>query len=145
MGQIKKFINKALDPLGAIVIVSHDKMFLDTITNRTIEISLGRIYDFNKPYTQYLVLRKELREQQLATQKNQQKQIEQTEKLIEKFRAKASKATMAQSLIKKLDKIDRIEVDEDDHSVMTLNFPISVNPGKVVIEAEDVSKHLPPL
>ena len=123
---------------GAIVIVSHDKMFLDTITNRTIEISLGRIYDFNKPYTQYLVLRKELREQQLATQKNQQKQIEQTEKLIEKFRAKASKATMAQSLIKKLDKIDRIEVDEDDHSVMTLNFPISVNPGKVVIEAEDV-------
>ena len=126
---------------GAIVIVSHDKMFLDTITNRTIEISLGRIYDFNKPYTQYLVLRKELREQQLATQKNQQKQIEQTEKLIEKFRAKASKATMAQSLIKKLDKIDRIEVDEDDHSVMTLNFPISVNPGKVVIEAEDVSKN----
>ena len=126
---------------GAIVIVSHDKMFLDTITNRTIEISLGRIYDFNKPYTQYLVLRKELRDQQLATQKNQQKQIEQTEKLIEKFRAKASKATMAQSLIKKLDKIDRIEVDEDDHSVMTLNFPISVNPGKVVIEAEDVSKN----
>ena len=126
---------------GAIVIVSHDKMFLDTITNRTIEISLGRIYDFNKPYTQYLVLRKELREQQLATQKNQQKQIEQTEKLIEKFRAKASKATMAQSLIKKLDKIDRIEVDEDEHSVMTLNFPISVNPGKVVIEAEDVSKN----
>ena len=85
---------------GAIVIVSHDKMFLDTITNRTIEISLGRIYDFNKPYTQYLVLRKELREQQLATQKNQQKQIEQTEKLIEKFRAKASKATMAQSFNK---------------------------------------------
>jgi ATP-binding cassette subfamily F protein 3 len=126
---------------GAIVIVSHDKMFLDNITNRTIEISLGRIYDYNKPYTEYLVLRKELRAQQIATQKNQQKQIEQTEKLIEKFRAKASKATMAQSLIKKLDKIDRIEVDEDDNSVMSLSFPISVVPGKVVIEIENVSKN----
>lgn len=125
---------------GAVVIVSHDKMFLDNVTNRTIEISLGKIYDFNKPYTQYLVLRNELREQQLASQKNQQKQIEQTEKLIDKFRAKASKATMAQSLIKKLDKIDRIEVDEDDNSVMTLRFPISISPGKVVIEAEKISK-----
>jgi ATP-binding cassette subfamily F protein 3 len=125
---------------GAVAIVSHDKMFLDNVTNRTIEISLGRIYDYPKPYSKYLVLREELREQQLASQKNQQKQIEQTEKLIEKFRAKASKATMAQSLIKKLDKIDRIEVDEDDNSVMTLNFPISVTPGKVVVEAEAVSK-----
>ena len=104
---------------GAVVIVSHDKMFLDHVTNRTIEISLGRIYDFNKPYSKYLTLRAELKSQQLATQKNQQKQIEQTEKLIEKFRAKASKASMAQSLIKKLDKIDRIEVDQDDHSVMS--------------------------
>jgi ATP-binding cassette subfamily F protein 3 len=126
---------------GAVVIVSHDKMFLDNVTNRTIEISLGRIYDYPKPYTKYLVLREELRTQQLASQKNQQKQIEQTEKLIEKFRAKASKATMAQSLIKKLDKIDRIEVDEDDNSVMTLNFPISITPGKVVVEAEKVSKN----
>ncbi|MFT5752750.1 MAG: ATP-binding cassette subfamily F protein 3 [Flavobacteriales bacterium] len=126
---------------GAIAIVSHDKMFLDNVTNRTIEISLGRIYDYPKPYSQYLVLRAELREQQLASQKNQQKQIEQTEKLIEKFRAKASKATMAQSLIKKLDKIDRIEVDEDDNSVMTLKFPISLTPGKVVIEAESVAKN----
>jgi ATP-binding cassette subfamily F protein 3 len=125
---------------GVVVVVSHDKMFLDTVTNRTIEISLGKIYDYNKPYSKYLVLRNEMREQQLASQKNQQKQIEQTEKLIEKFRAKASKATMAQSLIKKLDKIDRIEVDEDDNSVMTLNFPISITPGKVVIEAENVSK-----
>ncbi|MBB1489885.1 ABC-F family ATP-binding cassette domain-containing protein, partial [Oceanospirillum sp. D5] len=95
---------------GAVVIVSHDKMFLDNVTNRTIEISLGRIYDYPKPYSKYLVLREEIREQQLASQKNQQKQIEHTEKLIEKFRAKASKATMAQSLIKKLDKIERIEV-----------------------------------
>ncbi|MEW4925297.1 ATP-binding cassette domain-containing protein [Algibacter sp. 2305UL17-15] len=126
---------------GAVAIVSHDKMFLDNVTNRTIEISLGRIYDYPKPYTKYLVLRNELKEQQLASQKNQQKQIEQTEKLIEKFRAKASKATMAQSLIKKLDKIDRIEVDEDDNSVMTLNFPVSITPGKVVVEAENVSKN----
>ena len=126
---------------GAVVIVSHDKMFLDNVTNRTIEISLGRIYDYKTYYSKYLVQRQELREQQLASQKNQQKQIEQTEKLIEKFRAKASKATMAQSLIKKLDKIDRIEVDEDDNAVMSLNFPISVMPGKVVIEAENVAKN----
>lgn len=126
---------------GAVVIVSHDKMFLDNVTNRTIEISLGRIYDYPKPYSKYLVLRKELREQQLASQKNQQKHIEHTEKLIEKFRAKASKATMAQSLIKKLDKIDRIEVDEDDNSVMTLNFPVSITPGKVVVEADNISKN----
>ncbi len=125
---------------GVVVIVSHDKMFLDNVTNRTIEISLGRIYDFNKPYSKYLVLRKELREQQLATQKNQSKQIEQTEKLIEKFRAKASKASMAQSLIKKLDKVDRIEVDEDDNAVMNINFPISVQPGKVVVEAINTGK-----
>ena len=125
---------------GAIMLVSHDKMFLDNVTNRTIEISLGRIYDYPKPYSKYLVLREELKVQQLASQKNQQKQIEQTEKLIEKFRAKASKATMAQSLIKKLDRIDRIEVDEDDNSVMTLKFPVSVTPGKVVIEAHNISK-----
>ncbi len=126
---------------GAVVIVSHDKMFLDNVTNRTIEISLGRIYDYPKPYSKFLVLREELRTQQLASQKNQQKQIEQTEKLIEKFRAKASKATMAQSLIKKLDRIDRIEVDEDDNSVMSLNFPVSITPGKVVVEMEKVSKN----
>ena len=125
---------------GAVVIVSHDKMFLDNVTNRTIEISLGRIYDYSKPYSKYLVLREELREQQLASQKNQEKEIQQTEKLIEKFRAKASKASMAQSLIKKLDKIDRIEVDEDDNSVMNLKFPVSVVPGKVVLEAENISK-----
>ena len=96
---------------GVVVIVSHDKMFLDNVTNRTIEISLGKAYDYNKPYSQYLILREEIREKQLATQKNQAKKIEETEKLIEKFRAKASKASMAQSLIKKLDKVERIEVD----------------------------------
>jgi len=116
-------------------------MFLDNVTNRTIEISLGKIYDYPKPYTQFLVLRNEIKTQQLASQKNQAKQIAQTEKLIEKFRAKASKATMAQSLIKKLEKVDRIEVDKDDNSVMKLSFPISVTPGKVVVEATNISKN----
>ena len=125
---------------GVVVIVSHDKMFLDNVTNRTIEISLGKAYDFNKPYSQYLLLRGEIREKQLATQKNQAKKIEETEKLIEKFRAKASKASMAQSLIKKLDKVERIEVDEDDNAVMNISFPVSVTPGRVVIEAEHVTK-----
>ena len=134
---LEQFLNQYS---GAVVIVSHDKMFLDNVTNRSIEISMGRIYDYNKPYSQYLVLRSELKELQLNAQKNQEKQIQQTERLIEKFRAKASKATMAQSLIKKLDKIDRIEVDEDDNSVMKLRFPISVTPGKVVLEIDSVSK-----
>jgi ATP-binding cassette subfamily F protein 3 len=134
---LEQFLNQYS---GAVVIVSHDKMFLDNVTNRSIEISLGRIYDYNKPYSQYLVLRDELKTLQLNAQKNQEKQIQQTERLIEKFRAKASKASMAQSLIKRLDKIDRIEVDEDDNSVMKLKFPISVVPGKVVIESHQVSK-----
>ena len=125
---------------GAVVIVSHDKMFLDNVTNRTIEISVGKIYDYPKSYSKFLELRQEIREQQLASQKNQEKKIQQTEKLIEKFRAKASKASMAQSLIKKLDKIDRIEVDEEDNAVMNVRFPVSVTPGKVVLEIDDVSK-----
>ena len=125
---------------GVVVIVSHDKMFLDNVTNRTIEISLGKAYDFNKPYSEYLELRHEIREKQKKKKKNQAKKIEETEKLIEKFRAKASKASMAQSLIKKLDKVERIEVDEDDNSVMNISFPVSKVPGRVVIEAEDVTK-----
>ena len=125
---------------GALVIVSHDRMFLDNVTNRTIEISLGRIYDYNKPYSKYLQLREEIKVQQLSAQKNQDREIQQTERLIDKFRAKASKATMAQSLIKKLDRMERIEVDEDDLSAMKLRFPISVTPGKVIFEMEDLSK-----
>ena len=125
---------------GAVVIVSHDKMFLDNVTNRTIEISLGRIYDYRKPYTEYLVLRNEIRQQQLNAQKNQEKEIQQAERLIDKFRAKSTKASMAQSLIKKLDKIERIEVDEEDNSVMKLRFPVSVTPGRVIAEIEQLSK-----
>lgn len=125
---------------GAVVIVSHDKMFLDHVTNRSIEIVLGRIYDYNKPYSEFLKLRAEIIDHQLNAQKNQQKQIEQTEKLIEKFRAKASKATMAQSLIKKLDKLDRIEVDVEDQAVMNVRFPISKTPGKIILELHQLSK-----
>lgn len=125
---------------GAIVLVSHDKMFLDNVTNRTIEISLGQIYDYKKPYSQFLELREEIKEKQLQTQKNQQKEIEQTEKLIEKFRAKASKASMAQSLIKKLEKVERIEVDQDDNAVMNVRFAISKEPGKIIVEAENLAK-----
>ena len=115
-------------------------MFLDNVTNRTIEISFGKIYDYKKPYSEYLILREEMREQQLASQKNQEKEIQNTEKLINKFRAKASKASMAQSLIKKLDRMDRIQVDKEDKSVMKVHFPISVNPGKVIFEIKDLSK-----
>lgn len=125
---------------GVVVIVSHDKMFLDNVTNRTIEISLGKAYDFNKPYSQYLILREEIREKQLATQKNQQKKIEETQKLIDRFRYSATKSSMAQSLIKKLDKVERIEVDEDDNAVMNITFPVSVVPGRVVVEADRVTK-----
>ena len=126
---------------GAIMLVSHDKMFLDNVTNRTIEISLGKIYDYKYPYSKYLVQRKELIEKQVQAQKNQEKEIKQTEQLIEKFRYKASKAAFAQSLIKKLDKVERIEVDIEDTSVMRVRFPLSVQPGKVVIEAHKVSKN----
>jgi len=127
--------------LGAVVIVSHDKMFLDNVTNRTIEISLGKIYDYNKPYSQFLILRNEIKEKQLQAQKNQEKEIKQTEQLIEKFRYKATKASFAQSLIKKLEKVERIEVDADDNSVLKVRFPVSIQPGKIIIEATNLSKN----
>jgi ATP-binding cassette subfamily F protein 3 len=125
---------------GAVILVSHDKMFLDNVTNRTIEISMGQIYDFKKPYSEYLLLRNEIREKQLQSQKNQEREIRHTEQLIEKFRAKANKASMAQSLIKKLNKVQRIEVDTEDHSSINIRFDVSVVPGKIVIEAENVGK-----
>ena len=129
---------------GAVVLVSHDKMFLDNTSNRTIEIVAGRIYDYRKSYSAYLLLREEIMTQQRAAQKNQAKEIEQTEKLIERFRAKASKAAMAQSLIKKLDKIERIEVDAEDNAAMKLKFPVAQQPGKVVLQVEKVSKNYGP-
>lgn len=126
---------------GAVMLVSHDRMFLDNVTNRTIEISLGQIYDFKKPYTQYLALRGEIREKQLQAQKNQEKEIKATELLINKFRAKANKASMAQSLIKKLNKVERIEVDMEDSAVMNVKFPLSIQPGKIIVEATNLAKN----
>ncbi len=125
---------------GAIMLVSHDRMFLDQVTNRTIEIIQHRIFDFKKPYSEYMVLRAELRDQQQAAQKNQEKQIQQTEKLIERFRAKASKASMAQSLIKKLDKIERIEIDPEENKKIKFEFPISQQPGKIILETHNIAK-----
>lgn len=125
---------------GSVVLVSHDIMFLDQVTNRTIEIVNKRHFDLKKPYTLFMSLREEMRIQQQAAQKNQEKQIQQTEKLIERFRAKASKASMAQSLIKKLDKVERIEIDAEETEVMKLKFPLALQPGKMIFETIGLAK-----
>ncbi|HOW41599.1 MAG TPA: ABC-F family ATP-binding cassette domain-containing protein [Bacteroidales bacterium] len=125
---------------GAVLLVSHDKAFLNNVTNRTIEISLGRIYDYKAAWSEYLVLRQERREQQLAAYRNQQKMIEDTEKFIERFRYKATKAVQVQSKIKQLDKVERLEVDEEDTSSIHLRFPPSPRSGTVVVEAKGLSK-----
>lgn len=125
---------------GAVVLVSHDIRFLDQVTNRTLELVQGKLFDFKKSYTKYLEHRGLLREQQLAAKKNQDKKIAETEKLIEKFRAKASKARMAQSLIKKLDKVERIAIDPEENATMAIHFPVAQQPGKVVLELENIKK-----
>ncbi len=125
---------------GAIMMISHDKTFLDKITNRTIEITNGSIQDYKANYSKYLILRKERREKLENAVKNQDRQIAQMERNIEKFRAKASKASFAQSLIKKLDKIDRIEIDPEDVSSINIRFIPPPRSGKVVVNAENVSK-----
>lgn len=125
---------------GSVILVSHDRAFLDNVTNRTIEITLGRINDYKVPYSKYVEQRKERRELQLAAYENQQKFIADTEKFIERFRYKATKATQVQSRIKALEKIDRIEVEQEDKSVMRLRFPPAPRAGKVVCLAEHVSK-----
>ncbi|HQG77644.1 MAG TPA: ABC-F family ATP-binding cassette domain-containing protein [Bacteroidales bacterium] len=125
---------------GAVMMVSHDKAFLDNITKRTIEISLGRIYDYRASWSKYIVLRSERREQQIAAYRNQQKMIEDTEKFIERFRYKATKAIQVQSKIKQLEKIERIEVDEEDTSAINFSFPPAPRSGTVVVRAENLSK-----
>lgn len=125
---------------SAVVLVSHDKAFLDNVTKRTIEISLGKIYDYKVSWSKFVELRKERREQQIAAFRNQQKMIEDTEKFIERFRYKATKAVQVQSKIKQLKKIERLEVDEEDLSVMNLRFPPAPRSGTNVIEAEGLSK-----
>lgn len=125
---------------GAILLISHDKTFLDNITNRTIEISGGKIYDYKASYSKYLVLRSLDREQQEQASKNQEKYIEQTEFLINKFKAKKSKASFAQSLMKKLDKLEIIDVDKEDKSSIKFRFQPALSSGKVVLEGKNITK-----
>ncbi len=125
---------------GAVVLVSHDRRFLDTVTKRTIEISLGKIYDYKANYSTYVELRKERREQQLRAYQNQQKEIADTEAFIERFRYQATKAIQVQSRIKQLEKIQRIEIDEEDNSSLRLKFPPAHHSGSYPIIMENVSK-----
>lgn len=125
---------------GAVAVVSHDKAFLDNVTRRTIEISLGKIYDYKVSWSQFVELRKERREHQMAAYRNQQKMINDTEKFIERFRYKATKAVQVQSRIKQLDRIERIEVDDEDTGTINIRFAPAPRSGTVVVQAENLSK-----
>jgi len=125
---------------NAVVLVSHDRAFIDNTTSRTIEIELGHIYDYKVKYSEYVILRKERREQQLRAFENQQKKLADTEAFIERFRYKATKSTQVQSRIKQLEKIERIEVDEIDTSMLNLKFPPAPHSGSYPVIAEEVSK-----
>ncbi len=125
---------------GSVMLISHDRQFLDNVTTRTIEISNNKIYDYKTNYSRYLILRQERKEQQENAAKNQQKIIDQTEALIDKYRAKASKAAFAQSLIKKLDRMDIVEVDESDTAAMAFRFPPPALSGKIVVTVENAGK-----
>ncbi len=124
---------------GALVLISHDRALLDAVTNRTVEISLGKLFDYNVPYSQYVALRKERREQQLAAYKNQQKFIASTQQFIEKFRYKNTKAVQVQSRIKMLEKLDIIEIDEEDDAAIQIRFQPAPRSGSVVFEAKSLS------
>ncbi|KAA6329025.1 ABC transporter ATP-binding protein [termite gut metagenome] len=125
---------------NAVVLVSHDRAFINNVTSRTIEISCGKIYDYRVAYDQFTVLRKERREQQLRAYENQRKQIQDTEDFIERFRYKATKAVQVQSRIKQLEKIERIEIDEEDNSALRLKFPPALRSGNYPVICEDVEK-----
>ncbi|MBU6204239.1 MAG: ATP-binding cassette domain-containing protein [Bacteroidetes bacterium] len=125
---------------GAIILVSHDKRFLDNVTSRTIEITNNKIEDYKANYTKYVTLRKERRATLLAAQRNQQREIERTEQLIEKFRAKANKAKFAQSLIKQLERTERIEIEDDDNAAMRFRFPDAPRSGVSAIRTEHLFK-----
>jgi len=125
---------------GAVILISHDRAFLDNITKRTIEISLGKVYDYKVSYSKYQELRKERFVQQVATYENQQKKIADTEKFIERFRYKATKAVQVQSRIKQLEKMDRVEIDEQDNASIHFKFPPAPRSGTIVIETERLSK-----
>lgn len=132
--------NFLITKANAVVLVSHDRAFIDNVTNRTIEISLGKIYDYSVNYSKYVVLRQERLEQQMRAYQNQQKQIQDTEDFIERFRYKATKSVQVQSRIKQLSKIERIEVDEVDTSHLNLRFPPAPRSGDYPIIAENVGK-----
>ena len=125
---------------GAVLLISHDRAFLDNVTTRTVEISLGKAYDYKVPYSKYVVLRQERRAQQMAAYENQQRLIEKTEEFIEKFRYKPTKSNQVQSRIKQLEKLDRIEVDEEDLSRLNIKFPPAPRTGQIVAEIKDVGK-----
>jgi ATP-binding cassette subfamily F protein 3 len=125
---------------GAVLVISHDRKFLDNLTQRTVEISMGSVYDYKVPYSQYVLLREERLLQQLAAYENQQKMIQDTEKFIERFRYKATKAVQVQSRIKQLDKVDRLEIDEIDRSHIHIKFPPAPRSGTIVVEGNRVSK-----
>ena len=125
---------------GAVVLVSHDRTFLDAVTNRTIDLILGKANDYKASYSKYVELRKDRQEKQIQSKKNQDKEVKQTKMLIEKFRAKKSKAAFAQSLIKKLDKMDVIEVEQDETASMHFKFPPAPHSGKVTLKVNNVAK-----
>lgn len=126
---------------GAVVLVSHDRAFLDNVTSRTIEITLGKIYDFKCSYSEYFIQRAEILEQQLAAYTNQQKQIADIERFIERFRYKSTKSRQVQSRVKMLEKVDRIEVENFDKSAIHFKFPPAPPSGKIVIEADNLAKN----
>ena len=125
---------------GAVLLISHDRAFLDNVTNRTIELSLGKIYDYKVPYSQFVTLRAERRAQQMAAYQNQQRLIEKSEEFIEKFRYKPTKSNQVQSRIKQLDKLERIEVEEEDLATMNIKFPPAPRSGQIVAEIKEVGK-----
>ena len=126
---------------GAVVLVSHDRLFLDSSTNRTIEIAFAKINDYKASFTKYLDLRKDRVEKQLQAKKNQDKFISETKILINKFRAKKNKAAFAQTLIKKLDKLEIIEIEQEDISRMQFSFPSAPHSGKITLKIEGASKY----
>ena len=125
---------------GAVVLVSHDRAFLDAVTNRTIDLILGKANDYKASYSKYVELRKDRQEKQIQSKKNQEKEVKQTKMLIDKFRYKKSKAAFAQSLIKKLDKMEMIEVEQDETASMHFKFPPAPHSGKVTLKVNEVSK-----
>ena len=125
---------------GAVLLISHDRAFLDNVTTRTIELSLGKIYDYKVPYSQFVTLRAERRAQQMAAYQNQQRLIEKSEEFIEKFRYKPTKSNQVQSRIKQLDKLERIEVEEEDLATMNIKFPPAPRSGQIVAEIKGVGK-----